>query len=705
MSGAYMRTSLRRLGLGAVTLLLVSALRADEGMWTFDNLPLKQMKEGYGFAPDQAWLDHVRLSAIHFGGASASFVSADGLVLTNHHVGRGSIQRLSSRENDYIRNGFVAQTREQEIKVPGLNLRTLMAMVNVTDRIAKVVKAGTPEKDAAGVKQKELDALKADLEKKDGLSYDVVNLYQGGETWLYGYKRHTDVRLVAAPELQMGLFGGDPDNFTYPRHDLDFCLFRIYENGKPYNPPHFLKWSSDPLKAGDLTFVVGHPGRTLRLQTYAQMKLDRDVLVPANIKNSERTKEILLEYARRSPEHARQVTAAILGVENSLKANKGALLGLKDVAALKRIEAAEKELRAKVSKDAKLQADAGQSWTRIEQVLKQQETLRVELQQVGSARSTTLAQALNIIRLINQEALPEAQRLNEYKSAQGLKAIRTRLAGPAVGMMGMTFNPEQETLLFTRGLEDAAKELGANHPYVKAVLGGKPAAEVAKAAIEGTKLGDAAVRKALLEGGKKALAESKDPIILLAQKIETLALPLRKKQEDQQAVLSEHAARIAKARFAVYGKSRYPDATSSLRLGFGPVAGFPANGTMIQPFTTIHGLFDRHFGWGGNEAKAMGGAWALPQRWLDRKDKLNLATPFNFVHAVDTTGGNSGSPVVNTKGELVGILFDGNIESNAGRYFYDERVNRSVSVDARVVIEALEKVMDAPHLVKELTGR
>ncbi|MEI6473215.1 MAG: S46 family peptidase, partial [Holophagaceae bacterium] len=549
-----------------------------------------------------------------------------------------------------------------------------------------------------------LETIKAEMEKKTGLVCDVVNLYQGGETWIYGFKAFKDVRLVAAPEIAVAAFGGDFDNFTYPRHDLDFSLVRVYENDKPYNPPHHLTWSTEGLKDGELTFVVGHPGRTSRLQTVAQMKYDRDLGLPNSLKGLYRQQAILEEYGKRSAEHARQVQTSILGVTNSTKANEGALAGLKDAEAMKRIDATEKALQAAVAKDPKLAASTGGSWARIEKALQIQAAYRVEAQFVGGARSSTLGQALSLVRLGDQLALSAEKRMTEYRSEANVKTLKTRLSGAASGMMGQVAPREQEVLMFTRGLEDAAQELGPKHPFVVAVLGGKKADEVAKTLLEGTKLGDPAVRKALIEGGQKAVRESADPMVQLARKIEPLLLALRKKQDGVRAILEEHAARIAKARFAVYGKTLPPDATGSLRITYGPVATYPANGTLMQPFTTYLGLYDRHLGWGGNQAKTYSD-WNLPQRWLDRMGKLDLKTPLNFSHAVDTTGGNSGSPVVNRKGELVGLLFDGNIEGNAGRYFYDTKVNRSVSVDARAILEALAKVYDAPHLVAELTKK
>jgi hypothetical protein len=668
-------------------------------MWTFDNLPTKKISEKYGWAPDQTWLDHVRLSALRFGnGCSASFVSKDGLVLTNHHCGRGSIQRVSNKDMDLVKNGFAAATREQEIKVPGLEVMTLMAMDDITDRLAKAVKVDLPEKDALKAREVEIEKIKQEMQQKSGLTCEHVNLYQGGEHWIYSYKKHTDVRLVFAPEQQIAFFGGDPDNFTFPRHNLDFSIFRVYENGQPYHPKEYLRWTENGLKAGDLTFVTGHPGRTSRQDTLAQMIYSRDVAIPMRLKAMERRKGALVEYSKKSAEAARQVNTQIFGIENGIKAATGYLSGLKDKEAMARIAAAEKELRAKVAEDPRL-APVGESWTKIEVATKVAKGMAKESLNVGTANSTLLGYGLALVRIAEEEAKPSEKRLPEYSDAN-LKTQKTRLSIPS------PYYKEQEVFLFTKGLEEAAKELGPNHKYIKAMLGGKSAAEVAQTSVEGSKLSDPEVRKTLMEGGVKAILASKDPMILLARKLDPISREFRKKQEDQvTSVLTEHGSRIAKARFAVYGKATYPDATFTLRLSYGAVEGYAGNGTLIQPFTTFGGLFDRYDGWGGNEARAHNGDWTLPQRWVDKRGALNPSVSFNFVHKVDIIGGNSGSPVIDKKGELVGLIFDGNIESLPGNYFYDEKVNRGVSVDARAIVHALDKVYGATGLVAELTGK
>jgi hypothetical protein len=690
----------RRLSLPLLALALAAApARAEEGMWTFDGLPAKKIQAAYGWAPDRTWLDHVRLSALRFPGGSGSFVSRDGLVLTNHHVGRGWIQRVSDKDHDYVKNGFAAASREHEIKVPGLELLTLVAMDDITDRLAAAMKPGAGDSEALKLREAEIERIKKEMQEKTGLTCEHVTLYQGGEHWIYSYRKHTDVRLVFAPEQQIAFFGGDYDNFTYPRHNLDFAVFRVYEHGRPYHPKDYLHWTQTGLKAGDLTFVAGHPGRTNRQDTLAQMIYSRDVAIPLRLKAMERKRDALVEYGKTSPEAARQVGTQIFGVENGLKAVNGYWSGLKNREAMARIEAAERDLRAKVAADPKLSAEAGPCWAKIEAAVKVAERLAAETQNVGTAHSALLGHALALVRIADEERLPSEKRLPEYSDAN-LKSAKARLG------IQSPFYPEQEIFMFTRGLEAAAAELGENHPYVQAMLGGRPAAEVARTAVTGSKLNDPEVRKALLAGGKRAIDKSRDPMILLAKRLDPLSRAIRRQQQEQvQSVITEHGARIARARLAVYGKGTYPDATFTLRLTYGPVEEYPANGTLIQPFTTFGGLYDRHDGWGGNAAAAHGGAWALPQRWLDKRGAVNPAMPFNFVHKVDIIGGNSGSPVVDRKCELVGLIFDGDIDMLPGNYFYDGKANRGVSVDARAILHALDKVYGASALVAELTGK
>ena len=682
-----------------LTALALPALHAEEGMWTFDNLPLSQLKEKYGFTPTQAWLDHVRLSAVKFGGGSGSFISADGLVLTNHHVGRFSAIRVDTPALNLIKNGFVAQTREAELKIPGMSLRTLETMEDITARIAAALKPGLKDQEAAVLRAKAIEIAKAEAAKRTGLECEVVQLYQGGETWIYGYRTFHDVRLVMAPEGSVAFFGGDPDNFTYPRHDLDIMMFRIYENGQPHQPKHFLRWTQEGLKHGDLTFVVGNPGTTNRLETLAQMAFSRDHSTPASLKILTAIRDGLKDYAKQSPEHERQVLTTIFGLENSLKSTEGFWGGLKNPEAMARIQAAEQELKAKTAKHPALNATTVQSWGRIESALKPLEKFSVSSALMGPrVIPEDLRDALALVRLPEETAKPEDQRLPGY-SDKAVEGLRKSLLTPSPATAELA---QFKVGLFLRNAE---RFLRAEDPLRKALLGGRKADELAGMLRKDGRLQDPEVRKALLEGGAKAIEASTDPLIQIARRIDPILRAQQKQQDAVRTIVSENAARIAKARFAVYGKSRYPDATGSLRLSFGTVESYQANGTWVQPFTTLHGLFDRHLGWGGNAANAFNGSWSLPQRWLDRKGSLNLETPLGFCHSVDIIGGNSGSPVLDRKGEFVGIIYDGNIDSLPGKYFYDAKVNRGVSLDARAILEVLGKVYDAPHLVTEIRGR
>jgi len=683
-----------------VFLLALPALRADEGMWTFDNIPMQKIKAKYGVELSPAWLKNLQLATVRFPGGTGAFVSRDGLVVTNHHVGRGSIAQVSTAKADLVRDGFTAGSREQELKVPGLELMMLVSTEDVTARVNAAVLPGTADKDALTARRNALADLRKAEEARTGLTCEPVTLYQGGEYWLYRYKKFTDVRLAAAPELQVAAFGGDPDNYTYPRHNLDFSLFRVYENGLPYHPEAFLPFSAKGIAMGELTFISGHPGTTYRQQTHAQMVYARDIGIPFQLRSLSRQKAALQALSATSPEARRIAADAIYGIENGSKRLSGQLLGLAKPENLKQVEVAEAELQAAVAKDPALRGRVAESWRRVDQAVARQQALLKESSFISAGRVTLLGHALSLVRLAEEEAKPSAQRLTEF-SEGNLKATRARLLLPRPVQ-----KPIDQTLL-AAGLREAQEQLGVAHPFVRAMLGGMTPEAVAKAAVEGTKLDDPAERKRLAEGGRAALAACADPMLVLARTLDPFNRAVRKQLEDEvTSVLSEHGGRIAEARFKVFGKALYPDATFTLRLGFGPVTTYPnGTGTKAQPFTTYMGMYDRHLGWGGNAAAAEEGAWTLPQRWLDRQAKLDLVTPFNFIYACDTVGGNSGSPVVNLKGEFVGINFDSVYEGQGGYYVYDADTKRAVATDVRAILEALRKIMDAGQLVTELTGK
>ena len=684
----------------AALLLACSGLRADEGMWTFDNIPVAKLKAKYGFEPDAAWLKRLQLGTLRFPGGTGSFVSPDGLVITNHHVGRSSIQQVSSAQVDYIKDGFAAASRDQELRIPGLELMMLVSSDNVTAKVNGAVKPGSPEAEALKARQNALSALRAEQEKASGLTCEAVVLYQGGEYWIYRYKKFNDVRLVAAPELQVASFGGDSDNYTYPRWNLDFALFRVYENNQPYQPAAFLPFASKDLKIGDLTLISGHPGTTNRKDTLAQMRYAKEVFIPFRLRSMERQRAALAAFASTS-EEARRISAdALYVIDNGHKRLSGQLAGLEKPQSLRQVEAVEAELKAAVAKDPQLQARAGQSWARISAAVETEKRLLKDYSLVDARGSVLLGFALTLVRLPAELAKPSELRLTEFTDG-AFKATQGRLGNPK------PISVELDGARLASGLQEAQDLLGQGHPFVQAMLAGQTPLAASQAALKGTRLQDPAFRKHLLDGGKAAIDACQDPLLVLARKLDPLNRKLRKQWDDQvQSVLSEHGGRIADARFQAFGKSQYPDATFTLRLSYGPVATYDTgSATKAQPFTTFLGLFDRNLGWGGNATAAEGGAWTLPQRWLERKERLNLSVPFNFIYACDTVGGNSGSPVVNTLGEFVGINFDSVYEGQGGYYVYDDATKRAVAADSRAILESLRKIMDAKWVADELTRR
>jgi hypothetical protein len=663
-------------------------------MWTFDNPPLKLLKERYGFEPTQEWLDHVRLASVRFNdGGSGSFVSPTGLVLTNHHVALGQLQKISSSQKDYAKDGFYAATPAEELKCPDLELNVLMSMESVTQRVQAAVKPSMNDKATLEARNAEIAKIEKESLEATGLRSDVVALYQGGEYWLYRYKKYTDVRLVFAPEQQIAFYGGDPDNFTYPRHDLDMAIFRVYENGKPVESKHYLKWNAKGAADGELVFVSGHPGSTNRLSTMAQIEFLRDYSYPYRFKSYKRRLEVLKRYAALGPEQARQAQRQIFGIENSLKASTGEYNGLLDKNIFAKKQKEENEFRALVASNPEWKREYSDAWDIIAKAQKK-EVEMFKARQFRSLRDYRLPNmALIIVQYVTEIKKPDSERLEGFHDSQ-LESLKFRLFSPA------PVYPQLEEIMLADRLQEVREELGPDDPFIKTVLNSRAPSEVAKELITGTKLADLAVRKSLVEGGEAAVAASTDPLIVLARKLDPMNRELAKWYDDNvKSVMTAAGEKIGKARFAVYGKSTYPDATFTLRLSYGAVKGYPMNGTKAPSKTTFYGLYDRYYSFD------MQSPFHVPPRFTERKDKLDLSTPLNFVTTNDIIGGNSGSPVINKNAEFVGVVFDGNIESLVGRFVYNEETNRCVAVHSAAMIEALRKLYDAETLADELEGR
>jgi hypothetical protein len=680
-------------------LLLMSATAtacADEGMWVFNNLPLGTLKARYGFEPPPLWAEHLRSSAVRFNnGGSGSFVSAGGLIMTNHHVGADTLSKLGTKDKDYYRDGFFAKTCGEEAKAPDLELNVLVGIEDVTARVTAGVTAGLDDAAAEKARRKAMAEIEKESTDKTGLRSDVVTLYQGGQYHLYTYKKYTDVRLVFAPEFDAAFFGGDPDNFEYPRYDLDVCFFRAYENGKPARPPHHLKWSKNGTSDGDLVFVAGHPGRTDRLNTLASLEYQRDVAVPTILDYLHTKEAFLLEYGKRGPEAFRHSKEDLFGIQNSRKARVGGLGGLRDQAFMARKAEGENELRARIANDPKKKEAYGAAWERI--ALAQKTAARLvkpfNFLERGFAFDSTLFRIARVlVRLAEEKPKPNSDRLKEYRDS-GLQSLELLLFSEA------PIYPEYEEAKLAHALAYWKKNM-PDHPLVERVLRGRSPEEAAREFVRNTKLADIAVRKKLAEGGKAAIEHCDDPMIKLALAVDADARAVRKEREDKvEGVEASNYALIARAQFEDKGDSVYPDATFTLRLAFGVVKGYLVDGKSIPPFTTIGGAFQHALAHGNKEP------YELPASWHEARKSaaLNLETPLNFVSTADIIGGNSGSPVVNRDNEVVGLIFDGNIQSLVLDYGYDEKYARAVSVDSRGIIEALRSIYHADRLVKELT--
>ncbi len=665
---------------------------ADEGMWPFNDVPAKDLQTKYHWAPDKAWLDHVRLASVRFNsGGSGSFVSETGLVLTNHHVGANCIHKISTPEHDYIKSGYFAKTAAQEVKCPDLELNVLEGIEDVTAQVNAGVKPGMTDAQVLEAQKAEQAKLEKDCNEKTGLRCNTITLYAGGEYDLYKYKKYTDVRLVVAPEFGIAFFGGDPDNFTYPRWDIDFAIFRIYENDKAVKPRHYLKWNSAGPKQDGLVLISGNPGSTSRLDTLAQLEFDRDVRYPMQIEFLTRRAKLLHDFSDKSPENARMANRQLFGIENSLKANSGREQGLRDPRVMARKAGEEKELKAKVAADPKLSANAG-AWDAIAAAHKTyaQRYKRDAVMGRALASAPEMMTARSIVRYVAEKEKPNEKRLEEFRESN-LKSLEFSLFSPA------PIYPALEKVTIADSFKEMAEGVGADDPFVKKVLAGKSPEERANELVGGTTLKDVAFRKALVAGGVKAIEESTDPMIVLARQTDPELRQIRKWREDNvESADKSNGALIAKVLFAIKGKDRYPDATFTLRLAFGPAKGYVENGNPVPFETTWDGMYAHSEKHGGKPP------YDLPESYLEARSKVDPKTPVNYVTTADTTGGNSGSPAVNEKGEIIGLLFDGNIQSLGNDVVYTEDVARSVCVHTAAMTATLRQVYDAGAVADEL---
>ena len=699
-------TSLRFVALSifALTIAFGASTFADEGMWLFNSPPLKQFKERYHFEPARPWLDHLQKASVRFNsGGSGSFVSATGLVITNHHVGADALQKFSDEQHNYLRDGFYVRTQAEEKKCVDLELNVLMSIEDVTARVNGAVKSEMTSEQASDARKSVIAAIEKESKEKTGLRSDVVTLYQGGVYHLYRYKRYDDVRLVFAPEQQSAFYGGDPDNFEYPRFDLDICIFRVYENGRPLKIDNYLKFNPRGPIDGELTFVSGHPGKTDRQLTVDEMAGMRDRELPRILTMFKRREVLLHSFGERTFENERRVRDDFFGVQNNRKRYDGYLAGLLDPQIWQALQAREQKLRDAISRDPKLTSTTSaydrikNAQTELAKTARVYNYFEMERRKFGVYRqprafySTLFKYARLLVRAADERAKPNGERFEEFRdSAHESLELELFSTEPVYD--------DVELLTLTDSFTDLASAFGASDPLVKMVLGDKSPVERASELIRGTQLKDVALRKKLYAGGQAAIEAAHDPMIDIARAIDATARQAKKVFETQEEIKQQAYAEIAKARFATEGTTSYPDATFTLRLSYGTVRGYEENGKQIPAFTNFAGMYER-----ANEHENKP-PFDLPPRWMDKKDKLALTTPFNFVSDADIIGGNSGSPVVNQANEFVGIIFDGNIQSLVLDCIFSDKEARAVSVDSAAITEALRNVYDAQPLVDELEG-
>ena len=691
------------LGLGAFAAATAAAQTPAAGgeypgletgkMWTFDVPPLEYWAQRYNFRPSQAWLDHARLSTARIPGCTASFVSSDGLIMSNHHCARGCAEAVTRQGEDLLTNGFFAATRAEERACPNFVVDQLVEISDVTAQVSAAVPAGATADRAAALRSETVRAIQERCDASAPKTHcEVITMYRGGQYKLYRFHRWTEARLVFVPETQAASFGGDPDNFTYPRHDLDMSFLRVYENGQPAHMEHFYRWSANGSREGDLVFVVGNPGNTSRLETIAELEYQRDVAFPSALLSLNSQVAVYQDLAQLGPERATAARNTLFYLQNSQKAVTGYQSGLLDSRLLDRKRAWERDFRARVNANPELRRQYAAAWDNLQRITNEQRTLDVRRRYYafGAFGSRLLNYAGGLVRLPVETAKPDSARLPQYRDANRPN-IERMLGSPA------PVDTAQEIRLLSSWLTAMASELPATDPVRRQALGDRAPLDAARAMVQASQMGNADQRRALLQGGAAAVAASTDPFIQLARVIDPLSRPIIARWTALQNEQSQNDELVARALLAVFGNRVAPDATFSLRISDGEVRRYPYNGTYAPAYTTFYGVYDRSIGFGGESP------WDLTPKWQAAREHVNLATPFNAVSTNDITGGNSGSPVINRDGEIVGLIHDGNIEQLPLDFIFFETYGRSVWVDSRGIVEALRHVYDAGTLADELT--
>jgi len=685
-------------------ILFVSAYAsADEGMFTFDNPPVSQIEKNYGVKLDEKWFEYAMRASVRFNnGGSGSFVSPEGLVLTNHHIGFDCIQKLSTPEKDYVKNGFYAMSMSEEAKCPDLEVNMLYSLQDVTERVISAEKGGKSDRERGVLRKKEMAKIEKECNESTGLKCDVVTLYGGGQYVLYRYKRFTDVRLVFAPEQQIAFFGGDPDNFTYPRYDLDMAIFRIYVDNKPYNPEYYFRFSPNGPSENELVFVIGNPGTTKRLYTLSQLKFQKDVFYPTRVRKAKIFIDALKTYAAKSEENQRQTKELIFMFENSYKAHKGMLDALNNDELFKKKEREERELLEFAKKNPQDLKELREALKKIEDA----ENEYKKLFPTGFVIRTVVnyselfSRAFTIVQMATEKKKPNEERFEEYRDT-ALPSLELQIYSTAPIYKGV------EKVLLKTAIEDAIKEVGRENEFLKTLLANTDPERLVEEAVEKTRLYDVEYRKEMVKKGDsmkfdefaEIIKKGDDPLLKIALAIEPIVRKNRKLYEDKVESVERTAHHtIQKIRFKIFEKTIPPDATFTPRIAFGSVKGYNAEGTIVPFKTSFYGLFARSSEFDNKPP------FDLPERYIKRERSINLKTPLNFVSTADIVGGNSGSPVINKSHELVGLIFDSNIEGLAGTFVYSEEKARAVAVHSAGILEALKSIYDMNYLVEELTG-